>query len=306
VLRFAQTNPLDVVKLRGLMASSRGNPALALGLIDGPVRKEHADLVAASIEDVLPASGDSFRGEPGTCAQPDASACVHGTFVAGILVARRGSPAPAVCPECQLLVRPIFGETADGRDAPAATPEELGQAIVECVDAGARVLNVSAATGEPSTRTERELEQSLDYAAGRGALLVAAAGNQGTLGSSAITRHPWVLPVVGYEGRGRPMSQSNLGSSIGRRGVGAPGEAIESLGATGAPLRLSGTSFATAFVTGAIGLLWSQFPGASASEIKAAVTRVGRRTAVAPPLLDASAAYEEMATSVREKSMVVA
>ena len=49
--------------------------------------------------------------------------------------------------------------------------------------------------------------------------MVAAAGNQGTLGSSAITRHPWVIPVVACDLRGRPMNESNLGSSIGRRGL---------------------------------------------------------------------------------------
>jgi hypothetical protein len=60
---------------------------------------------------------------------------------------------------------------------------------------------------------------------------VAAAGNQGTLGSTAITRHLWVIPVVAYDLQGRPMDQSNLGSSIGRRGLGAPGDRITSLGA---------------------------------------------------------------------------
>jgi subtilisin family serine protease len=181
---------------------------------------------------------------------------------------------------------------------PAATSEELARAIVECVDAGARVLNLSAATDGPSTRAERRLEESLDYAARRGVLVVAAAGNQGTLGGSAITRHPWVIPVVAYDSRGRPMGQSNLGSSMGRRGLGAPGEAIESLRANGAPLTLGGTSFAAAFVTGAIALLRSLFPAASAAEIRRAVTQPQRRTTVVPPLLDAWAAYRTMAATV--------
>jgi hypothetical protein len=57
------------------------------------------------------------------------------------------------------------------------------------------------------------LRDVLDYAARRGVLMVAA-GNHGTLGSSAITRHPWAIPVVGYGLNGRPMVRSNLGSSI--------------------------------------------------------------------------------------------
>jgi hypothetical protein len=68
--------------------------------------------------------------------------------------------------------------------------------------------------------------------------VIVAAGNQGTLGSTAITCHPWVIPVVGYDLQGRPMNHSNLGSSIGRRGLGAPGDRITSIGANGKPLTL--------------------------------------------------------------------
>ena len=74
---------------------------------------------------------------------------------------------------------------------PSARPEELAQAIVDCLEAGARILNLSAALAEPSTGGQRELEGALDRAVRRGVIVVAAAGNQGTLGSSVITRHPW-------------------------------------------------------------------------------------------------------------------
>lgn len=270
------------------MALTSGSPDVAIALMDGPVATSHPDLADASLQPVP-------VGQAGACTQLQSGACSHGTFVAGILAAGRGSSAPAICPDCTLLLRPIFREAGRGGRMPAATPEELAQAIVECVDAGARVLNLSAATDGPSTRSERMLEESLDYAARRGVLVVAAAGNQGTLGGSAITRHPWVIPVVAYDSRGRPMRQSNLGSSMGRRGLGAPGEAIESLGAKGPPLTLGGTSFAAAFVTGAIALLRSVFPAASAAEIRRAVTQPQRRTTVVPPLLDAWAAYRTMA-----------
>ena len=45
-------------------------------------------------------------------ARMSSAACVHGTFVAGILSAKRGSAAPAVCPDCTLLVNPVFSEAA--------------------------------------------------------------------------------------------------------------------------------------------------------------------------------------------------
>ena len=62
------------------------------------------------------------------------------------------------------------------------------------------------------------LTTTLDYAVSRGVIPVAAAGNQGMLGSTAITRHSWVLPVVACDLQGKPMNQSNLGRSLGRRG----------------------------------------------------------------------------------------
>jgi subtilisin family serine protease len=120
-----------------------------------------------------------------------------------------------------------------------------------------------------------------------------AAGNHGTLGSTVLTRHPWVVPVVAYDLRGRPLGHSNLGNSIGRHGLGAPGDRITSLGSAGQPLTLAGTSAATPFVTGAVALLWSAFPTATAAEIQYAVVHAAapRRTTVVPPLLDAWAAY---------------
>jgi len=128
---------------------------------------------------------------------------------------------------------------------------------------------------------------------------VAAAGNQGTVGSSAITRHAWVIPVAACDTEGNPLNESNLGRSIGRRGLSAPGANVTSLGTNGKPQTLGGTSAAAPFVTGAIGLLWSEFPAAPATQVKLAVTQAGmpRRGTIAPPVLDAWAAYQVMASA---------
>ncbi len=110
-----------------------------------------------------------------------------------------------------------------------------------------------------------------------------------------ITRHPWVIPVAACNPQGQPLDESNLGSSIGRRGLAAPGENITSIGSDGKPGTFHGTSAAAPFVTGTIALLWSEFPGATAAKIKLAVTQAGRaRRTVAPPLLNAWAAYVAM------------
>jgi subtilisin family serine protease len=283
--------PLDVVKLTALMQITSGRPEIVIGLLDGPVAVDHPDLMAEHIRE-LPGR------QRGTRPQANIAARMHGTFVAGMLCAKRGSAAPAICPDCTLLVGPIFrGTTAERGPMPSATPEELAAAIIETIDAGARLLNLSVALDQLSSSTEHELEEALEYAAGRGVLVVAAAGNLGTLGGSAITRHPWVIPVVAFGPQGRPMRQSNLGHSIGRRGLSAPGDNITSLGAEGQPLTLGGTSVAAPFVTGAIALLWSEFPHTTAVEVKFAVTQaaVSRRTSVVPPLLDAWKAYQAMA-----------
>jgi subtilisin family serine protease len=89
---------------------------------------------------------------------------------------------------------------------PSATPQEQASAIVDTIDAGAGVLNLSSALIEPSAKGEGELKSALDYAPWRSVIVVAAAGNQGAVGSSVITRHPWVIPVARCGPQGRPLS----------------------------------------------------------------------------------------------------
>lgn len=286
--------PLDLVKLTAVMERSSGSPDVKIGLIDGPVVTDHPDLAGEHLREI-PGNGGA------TCTRANSTACLHGTFIAGILCAKRGCPAPAICPKCTLLIRPVFAEEITGREQmPSATPEELAAAISDCIAAGARVINLSLALAQPSTKGEQAFEDALHLAIRRDVIVVAAAGNQGTLGSSAITRHPWVIPVVACDLLGRPLNESNLGSSIGRRGLTAPGDGITSLGAEGQSLTLGGTSVAVPFVTGAIALLWSQFPTASAAEIKLAISQASapRRASVVPPLLDAARAYQSLVKTI--------
>lgn len=86
---------LGLVGLTALMDRTSGRPEIVIGLIDGPVAISHPGL-----------AGDHIREIPGnrdcTCAQANSTGCVHGTFVAGILCAKRNSVAPAICPDCTL------------------------------------------------------------------------------------------------------------------------------------------------------------------------------------------------------------
>jgi len=273
------------------MQRSTGEKEIVIGLIDGPVAVDHADFAGGHIRVAGTASA--------ACSLSDSVACQHGTFVAGILSARRGSSAPAICPDCTLLVRPIFPENAPANgDMPSAAPSQLASAIEEIVAGGAQIINLSSALLRPELTGARELQSALDLAAARGVITVAAAGNQSSIGSSVITRHPWVIPVAGCDQNGRPMTESNFGASIGKRGLRGPAENVTSLGTDGTSRSFGGTSAAAPFVTGTIALLWSVFPAASATQIKLAMMQAGglHRGSIIPPLLDAAAAYQFLAT----------
>jgi subtilisin family serine protease len=281
---------LELVRLTALMERTRGRPEITVALVDGPVSRGVTAIPAGRIR--------KMPGAPSaSCATPAGAVCKHGTFVASILAADRGTRALGICPGCAFMARPIFSDTpADDYTMPSAAPAALAVAIADCISAGARILNLSLAVVQASAAEERELVLALDGAAARGVLVIAATGNHGTVGSNAITRHPWVVPVVACDLGGRTLGISNLGSSIGRRGLSAPGEDVIGLDPEGKQVTSVGTSVAAPFVTGAAALLWSEFPKASAAAIKFALTR-GRgsaRRSVVPPLLDAWSAYEVM------------
>ncbi len=108
--------PLELSRLTALMERTSGSPDVKIGLIDGPVATQHPDLAGEHLREIPGSNG-------ATCTQANSAACLHGTFVAGILSAKRNSPAPAICPDCTLLVRPIFAEATSGREQmPSATP----------------------------------------------------------------------------------------------------------------------------------------------------------------------------------------
>jgi subtilisin family serine protease len=278
-------DPYALVGLPAVMQRTSGRPDVVVGLLDGPVATGLSALAGRIIGS---AAGD------GRCVSAEGPACAHGTFVAGVLAAGRSSPTPGICPGCTLLVRPIFSDASagNGADAPRATPDQLVEALHDCVDAGVHVVNLSAAVAGPPPDPRRGLGPALDRAMRRGTIVVAAAGNRGVIGASVVTAHPWVIPVVAYTRAGRPLATSNLGASIGRTGLGAPGERIVGLSPSGDQAVWSGTSVATPFVSGAIALLRSEFPELPAERIRSAVTAsAGRRRSIVPPFLDTQAAW---------------
>jgi subtilisin family serine protease len=268
--------------LEALMDATAGRAEIIIALIDGPVAVEHPDFQRENMRYLDEGVGIDCH--------PSASACIHGTFVAGILHARRDAFFPGLCPQCTLIINPIFRGMK-----PSSSPDVLASAIVACVEAGARVINLSADMPDSQMLAHRGLQAALDLAGARDVILVAAAGNKPVLGGSLITRHCSVVPVVACDAKGAVLRSSNLGASIGRLGLAAPGQDIVSLAPSGGQAKFSGSSAAAAFVTGTVALLWSTFPRAGAAMIRRAVLGERHlRQALVPPRLDAHAAYASL------------
>src|SRR5687768_15508196 len=94
-------DPLAQTRLLSLMNISIGHPDITIGVIDGPVDFSHPAFQGSRIRTVK----DS---QLVACKNASDIACIHGTFVAGILCAKRGLSAPAICPDCEIILNPIF------------------------------------------------------------------------------------------------------------------------------------------------------------------------------------------------------
>jgi subtilisin family serine protease len=293
-------DPLIQTRLHSLMNLSSGHPDVVIGVIDGPVDFSHPAFKDSRIRTVK----DS---QIVACKNANNIACTHGTFVAGILCAKRGLSAPAICPDCEILLNTIFREDAKNTGnndiiSPSATPEELSNAIIETIDAGAKIINLSLGLSTSSLIVYDKLQQAYDYALQKGVIIVVAAGNQGNIGNISLINHEWLIPVAACDENGRLDSMSNFGPSIGHRGLIAPGVNIRSTNPGGQYIQMSGTSFAAPFVTGAIALLWSIFTKATAAVIKHAIitnTTDRRRRSIIPSLLNAQETYELLKNVVK-------
>jgi subtilisin family serine protease len=296
-------NPLAQTRLISLMNITRGHPDITIGVIDGPVDLHHPAFQGSKIRTVR----DSQVVE---CKKASDIACTHGTFVTGILCAKHELPISGICPDCEIILNPIFTKEVinskinyNNSDLPGATAEELSTAIIETIDTGAKIINLSLGLSTSSLKVYDKLQQAYDYALQKGVIIVVAAGNQGNIGNISLINHQWLIPVAACNEDGRLDPSSNFGSSIGNRGVMAPGVNIMSTYPGGQYSRMSGTSVAAPFVTGSIALLWSIFPNATPAAIMHSIrrgisfNRRRHRRSIIPPLLNVEAAWNELKNS---------
>lgn len=174
----------------------------------------------------------------------------HGSHVAGIIGAR-GDNERGVSGVCwQADIVSIRFLDADGQGSSATSAE----GIVYAVDVGARIVNASYGTDQPSDIEQR----AVDYARDHGVLIVAAAGNDGR-DTDAKANYPASYPgdniisVAATDEHDHLADFSNYGAAS--VDLAAPGTDIASTWMDDDYREASGTSMAAPFVTAAAAML---------------------------------------------------
>ena len=167
-------------------------------------------------------------------AQGVPSAFGHGTMTAGLV--------HLVAPNARIM--PLKAFRADG----SASLYDIDRAIRYATDHGANVINMSFSYAADSP----VLKAAVQYASSKGVLAVAASGNLGLETAAYPASYPSVTGVgsTNYSDHRSPFS--NHGSSARTSAV---GEALVTLYPGGNYAAVWGTSFSTALVSGAAGLM---------------------------------------------------
>ena len=268
-----------------------GGSSVSTAVIDTGIDRWHPELLSNH------RSGSNLFCRASGCSVQDDHA--HGTHVAGIIAADSNNVGFAgMLPDTSVLVEKAFDLKGRG------TAVLLAHALVSAANRGAKVINVSAAftSADPNTNL---LEGVDEYVNQRGALVVAAAGNENTTDLQYPAANQFSLAVAGvglneaerwYED---PNTGSNYGSWV---DIAAPAEDVFTTAPTtptteynaytmcfdvaagGNPLPLlqtvaqrrekgcygstSGTSLATPMVVGAAGMVLDRFPNYNALEVR--------------------------------------
>lgn len=232
--------------LAPLWGITKGHPDVRVAILDGPVISTGAELASAQ----LVISPDI------TDLDPNHASVQHGTEVASIIFARHSERMRGVAPGVTGLVLPIFD--TDGDRLVPATQEKLGERIVEAVvELDANIINISAGEFAHHLNIAHPLAKALRLAETRGVLVIAAAGNQGCHCTNVPAAWPSVLAVGSHNTSGDPSVFSNFGGHYRSNGLLAPGENLSCLSTSGDVVLRSGTSYASAFVTGVAALVQS-------------------------------------------------
>jgi cyanobactin maturation PatA/PatG family protease len=230
---------------QALRRTTRGDPRVCLAVLDGPVDLSHRSLAGAQlsvIETLVSTSAD------------DGPAARHGTHVASIIFGR--GELDGIAPDCRGLIVPIFGTGPDGELA-MCSQIDLARAILQAIEAGANIINISGGQFTPTGNSDPLLEAAVRRCHERDVLVVAAAGNDGCACLHIPAALNSVLSVGAMDESGSPLPSSNWGSLYREQGILAPGKDIPGAIPGGGIGTKSGTSFATAVASGTAALLLS-------------------------------------------------
>jgi subtilisin family serine protease len=190
----------------------------------------------------------------------------HGTEIAGILVAH--STLKGVAPKAKLLsVRAFRG---GGPEPALSTSFQLLKGINWAFSSGAKVMNMSfAGPMDPL------LERIIKNATAKGAIFIAAAGNNGPKGAPVYpAAYPEVIAVTATDEKDRLYGKANRGDYV---FIAAPGVDIVAPALKGGYDLSSGTSMAAAHVSGVVALLLERDGKIDGSGARAILAKSARK-----------------------------
>jgi subtilisin family serine protease len=250
-----------------------GNRVL-VAVIDSGVDASHPDLAGAVVENFDAATDDT-------------AAHSHGTGMAGAIAARRTVLSTA--PRVGLLTVRAFSMKPNSAEG---TTFNIIKGLDWAAEKGARIINMSFA-GPADPR----LKDALAKASRKGIVLIAAAGNAGPRSPPLFpAADSNVIAVTATDIDDSLFQGANRGSHI---AVAAPGVDILVPAPGGTYQFTTGTSVASAHVSGVAALLIERNPSLTPADIRRVLTRSakslgkGREKEVGAGLVDAYAAVSQ-------------
>jgi len=215
------------------------NTSIVIAVLDTGADYNHPDLKG----NLLPGINLVNPGKP---AQDDNG---HGTEVIGVLAAKgnNGIGVSGVLWNARVLPIKILDKQAAAKDL-----DIVARGIHAALDRGAKVIlmSVSSMTYSPA------LTAAVNRAEAAGAVLVAAAGNEGDRVAYPAA-YPTVIAVGGVRGNNQPIYESNVGPEL---NIMAPGLNVYTTKLGGKYGSFSGTSAAAPQVAGAAALILARYP----------------------------------------------
>jgi hypothetical protein len=206
---------------------------------------------------------------------PNGSGTQHGTMTTGVAAATGNNSKGIAGINWSTKILPIEALNDDGYGDTLT----VSRAVRYAADEGADVISISLG----SSAEDPYLRQAIDYAIGKGSIIVAAAGNDGCNCISYPANYEEVVAVGALSTNNQRASFSSWGANL---DIMAPGVNMTSSSwsptnqASAYATGIAGTSFATPFVAGLLTLAKSHQPQASPLQLIASVKEQADRTGI--------------------------